>query len=146
MIDLASKVSPYLPLPSPVFPGAQQVTLLPFSWQHNRNRCAPTIRGGVIDTSSASITPTYDTLAALASNPKTQSAAARRVAAEGLAEAVEPLLGGYYHFKTPELLLEAFTHVSLLGMPSYQLLEFLGDALIDVMVSLNIIRNGLNGR
>lgn len=37
-----------------------------------------------------------------------------------------------YTFKHPPLLQSAFTHPSTLGFPSYQRLEFLGDALLDL--------------
>jgi hypothetical protein len=56
-----------------------------------------------------------------------------------LAAAVQPLLGGRYTFKQPLLLMEALTHVSVMSQPSYQLLEFLGDALVDLVVTLTLL-------
>jgi len=47
---------------------------------------------------------------------------------------MEGLLG--YHFKDQGLLLEACTHPSWQdGSPSYQRLEFLGDAILDLLVT-----------
>lgn len=58
--------------------------------------------------------------------------------ARALAQSLRQLLGGY-QFSQPALLQQALTHVSVLGVPSYQRLEFLGDALLDVMVSLQLL-------
>lgn len=45
-----------------------------------------------------------------------------------------------YTFKDPLLLLEACTHNSWKdGSPSYQRLEFLGDAVLDLLVTLDLI-------
>jgi hypothetical protein len=41
-----------------------------------------------------------------------------------------------YSFSDPGLLSQALTHVSQFGVISYQRLEFLGDAVLDLMVSL----------
>jgi hypothetical protein len=59
--------------------------------------------------------------------------------ARHLAAAVQPLLGGCYTFQQPLLLMEALTHVSVVSQPSYQLLEFLGDALVDLVVTLTLL-------
>lgn len=40
-----------------------------------------------------------------------------------------------YTFQQPGLLSQALTHVSVFGVPSYQRLEFLGDAVLDLLVS-----------
>jgi hypothetical protein len=44
--------------------------------------------------------------------------------------------------RDPALLRQALTHVSVLGAPNYQRLEFLGDALIDLVVSLRLMACG----
>lgn len=49
-------------------------------------------------------------------------------------EAIERLLGGY-KFKDHLLLEEAFTHSSVDGQPSYQRLEFIGDAAVGLAVT-----------
>ncbi|XP_042374770.1 ribonuclease 3-like protein 2 isoform X2 [Zingiber officinale] len=49
-------------------------------------------------------------------------------------EAIERLLGGY-KFKDRLLLEEAFTHSSVEGQPSYQRLEFVGDAALGLAVT-----------
>jgi hypothetical protein len=41
-----------------------------------------------------------------------------------------------YTFSDPDLLSQALTHVSHFGLVSYQLLEFLGDSVLDLLVSL----------
>lgn len=58
---------------------------------------------------------------------------AARVDAGGLLR-LQDILG--YTFQRPDLALEACTHASLFGseMPSYQRLEFLGDAVLDLLV------------
>lgn len=55
------------------------------------------------------------------------------------AHEVEELLGGRYTWRQPGLVLEALTHVSILGRHSYQLLEFLGDALIEAVVTADLL-------
>jgi hypothetical protein len=60
-------------------------------------------------------------------------------APEGLAAELAPALGGYT-FKRPELLVQALTHVSVLGAPSYQRLELLGDSVLDVLITLRLLR------
>jgi hypothetical protein len=47
-----------------------------------------------------------------------------------------------YAFRDPEWLAQAVTHVSVLGCVSYQRLEFLGDALLDLVVSLRTLSRG----
>jgi hypothetical protein len=47
-----------------------------------------------------------------------------------------------YAFRDPEWLAQAVTHVSVLGSVSYQRLEFLGDALLDLVVSLRTLSRG----
>lgn len=47
-----------------------------------------------------------------------------------------------YTFRDPGWLLQAVTHVSVLGAASYQRLEFLGDALLDLLVSLRLLAAG----
>lgn len=44
--------------------------------------------------------------------------------------------------RDPSWLVQSLTHVSVLGSVSYQRLEFLGDALIDIMVSLRLLASG----
>lgn len=53
-------------------------------------------------------------------------------------EAIEEMLG--YKFKHPSILEEALTHGSCLGGStcSYQRLEFLGDAILDVCLTLHM--------
>ena len=60
-------------------------------------------------------------------------------AAERLALAARACLGGAYRFADPALLARALTHVSVLGAPSYQRLEFVGDALLDLLVSAHLM-------
>eukprot|EP00879_Flechtneria_rotunda_P005312 GHRR01005599.1.p1 GENE.GHRR01005599.1~~GHRR01005599.1.p1 ORF type:complete len:445 (+),score=184.70 GHRR01005599.1:92-1336(+) len=50
----------------------------------------------------------------------------------------QPVLG--YSFRQPELLQQAVTHVTVLGAISYQRLEFLGDAVLDLLVSAWIMQ------
>jgi hypothetical protein len=52
---------------------------------------------------------------------------AAAAAAKSLALAAQAALGGAYRFEDPSILLQALTHVSVLGQASYQRLEFLGD-------------------
>ncbi|KAI0478490.1 hypothetical protein GGR56DRAFT_664684 [Xylariaceae sp. FL0804] len=67
--------------------------------------------------------------------PAWQTEAARAVQVE-LARQVEAKLPGVHRFAHPRLLRSAFTHPSYgslyEGLPSYQRLEFLGDALLDM--------------
>ncbi len=72
--------------------------------------------------------------------PALYDADARRLAAE-----LRPLLGGYT-FQRPALLQQALTHVSVLGAPSYQRLELLGDAVLDLVVSLQLLLVEEGGR
>ncbi len=58
-----------------------------------------------------------------------------------MAAELRPLLGEYT-FQRPALLQQALTHVSVLGAPSYQRLELLGDAVLDVLVSLHLLLEG----
>lgn len=47
-----------------------------------------------------------------------------------------------YSFSDPSWLAQSVTHVSVLGATSYQRLEFLGDALLDLVVSLRTLSGG----
>jgi dsRNA-specific ribonuclease len=47
-----------------------------------------------------------------------------------------------YAFRDASWLAQAVTHVSVLGSVSYQRLEFLGDALLDLVVSLRTLARG----
>lgn len=44
--------------------------------------------------------------------------------------------------RDPSWLVQSLTHVSVLGGVSYQRLEFLGDALMDLIVSLRLLAMG----
>jgi dsRNA-specific ribonuclease len=48
----------------------------------------------------------------------------------------------YRLHRDPSWLVQSLTHVSVLGGVSYQRLEFLGDALMDIMVSLRLLASG----
>ena len=58
---------------------------------------------------------------------------------------LETLVG--HQFKTKSLLLEALTHPSHLGpdvTPSYQRMEFMGDALLDIIITTRVFRHRLS--
>lgn len=47
-----------------------------------------------------------------------------------------------YAFRDPAWLAQGVTHVSVLGSVSYQRLELLGDAVLDLVVSLRTLARG----
>jgi hypothetical protein len=51
-----------------------------------------------------------------------------------------------YSFTHPGLLAQALNHVSVLGAVSYQRLEFLGDALLDLLVSAQLMQHWAEGK